>query len=71
MYKKLGVRANGKQDVETDEIDTKSLKLVELIDYDPKFDQNYLDELTSKAKKRLKTIHPDQWLSNLRGSYEL
>ena len=38
LYKKFGVRASGKQNIETGEIDTKSLSLLELIDYHPKFD---------------------------------
>lgn len=33
LYKKFGVRAIGKQNLETGEMDTKALKLVELIDY--------------------------------------
>ena len=70
MYKRFGVRANGKQNIETGEIDTKSLKLIELIDYNPKFDNTYLDSLIHKAKKNWKNMNPDEWLSNLRGGYE-
>lgn len=70
LYKKFGVRANGKQNIETGEIDTRSLRLVELIDYDPKFDSDYLNNLISKAKKSWKGINPDEWLLNLRGGYE-
>lgn len=70
LYKKFGVRATGKQNTETGEIDTKSLVLVELIDYDPKFDSNYLDLLIKKAKKSWKGIDTNEWLSNLRGGYE-
>lgn len=70
LYKKFGVQANGKQNIETGEIDTKSLKLIQLIDYNPKFDNDYLDELISKAKRSWKGINPDEWLKNLRGGYE-
>lgn len=70
LYKKFGVRAIGKQNIETGEMDTKSLKLIELIDYDPKFDSSYLDGLISKAKKNWKGINPEEWLQNLRGDYE-
>lgn len=70
LYKKFGVRAKGKQNIETGEIDTKSLKLIQLIDYDPKFDNDYLNKLISKAKKNWKGINPDDWLLNLRGGYE-
>lgn len=70
LYKKFGVRATGKQNLETGEIDTKSLKLVELINYKPKFDSDYLASLISKAKKSWKGVDGDEWLLNLRGGYE-
>jgi hypothetical protein len=70
LYKKFGVRATGKQSLETGEIDTKSLKLVELINYNPKFDSDYLTLLISKAKESWKGINTDEWLSSLRGGYE-
>lgn len=71
LYKKYGVRAIGKQNIETGALDTKSLKLIELIDYQPKFDVKYLNRLISKAKKNWTHINdPDEWLHNLRGGYE-
>lgn len=71
LYKKYGVRAIGKQNIETGELDTKSLKLVSLIDYQPKFDSKYLNGLISKAKENWKSINDaDEWLQNLRGGYE-
>jgi len=70
LYKQFGVRAIGKQNLETGEIDKKSLKLIELVDYDPKFDQNYLDELIKQAKPKIKNFDNDNWLENLRGDYE-
>lgn len=70
LYKKYGVRANGKQNIETGEFDPQSLKLVELINYDPKFDADYLSSLISKAKKSWSGVHADDWLSELRGGYE-
>lgn len=70
LYKKFGVRATGKQNLETGEIDTKSLKLVELINYNPKYDSDYLLSLISKAKKSWKGINGEEWLSDLRGGYE-
>jgi len=70
LYKKYGVRAKGMQNIETGEVDTKSLKLIELIDYSPKFDSSYLNSLIKKAKKNWKNINPDDWLMNLRGGYE-
>lgn len=70
LYKQFGVRAIGKQNIETGEIDTKSLNLIELIDYNPKFNDDYINQLISKAKKNWKGVNPDEWLLNLRGGYE-
>ena len=70
LYKNFGVRASGKQNIETGEIDTKSLKLLELIDYDTKFDDDYLKALINKAKNNWKGINADDWLLNIRGGYE-
>lgn len=71
LYKNYGVRAIGRQNLETGEIDTKSLRLVELINYNPKFDNNYLSKLISKAKQSWNQINSDEWISNLRGDYEV
>lgn len=70
LYKKYGVRAKGKQNIETGEIDTRSLQLIELIDYQPKFDNDYLNALINRAKDSWKNVNPDEWLLNLRGGYE-
>lgn len=70
LYREFGVRATGKQNLETGEIDTKSLKLVELINYNPKFDSDYLSSLISKAKKSWKDVDTNEWLINLNGGYE-
>ncbi|MEQ6119560.1 hypothetical protein [Reichenbachiella sp. MALMAid0571] len=70
LYKKYGVRASGKQNVETGEIDTKTLKLIELINYNPKYDSDYLSLLINKAKKSWQGIDTDDWISNMRGGYE-
>lgn len=70
LFKRFGVRAKGKQNIETGEIDTKSLTLLELIDYQPKFDSDYLNSLIKKAKNSWNTINTDEWLFNLRGGYE-
>ncbi|AFU69693.1 hypothetical protein P700755_003015 [Psychroflexus torquis ATCC 700755] len=70
LYKNYGVRATGKQNIDTGEVDTKSLELVELIDYNPKFDNDYLKTLINKAKNNWKGINADEWLLNMRGGYE-
>ena len=71
LYKTFGIRATGKQHSETGEIDRSTLRFVELVDYQPKYDEHYLKSLREKAKKNwLKTINPDNWLNEIRGSYE-
>lgn len=71
LYKSYGVRATGKQHTETGEIDSSTLKFVDLIDYEPKYDEQYLKELRDKAKKSwLSDINPDSWLKEIRGGYD-
>lgn len=70
LYKKFGVRASGKQNLDTGELDTKSLTLLELVNYNPRYDSEYLDSLISRAKKSWKGVNTDEWLNNLRGDYE-
>lgn len=71
LYKTFGVRATGKQNVSTGEIDPNSLKFIELIDYEPAYDEAYLSKLRSKAKKSwLGAIDADDWLREIRGGYE-
>src|SRR5690606_20398195 len=71
LYKTFGIRAKGKQHSETGEIDRSTIKFVELMDYQPKYDEQYLKSLREKAKKNwLGTINPDNWLNEIRGGYE-
>jgi hypothetical protein len=71
LYKNFGIRATGKQHSETGEIDTSSLQFIELVDYQPKYDEHYLNSLRDRAKKSwLGTINPDKWLKEIRGGYD-
>jgi len=71
LYKTFGVRAVGKQNSETGEIDTSTLKFVEFVDYQPKYDEPYLNGLIEKASKKWATIKDkDLWLREIRGSYD-
>ncbi len=66
-----GIRAIGKQNSETGEIDTSSLIFKELIDYQPNYDDLYLQELRNRAKKSwLGSINTDNWLKEIRGGYD-
>ena len=53
LYRTFGIRAIGKQHSETGEIDTSTLKFVELVDYQPIYDELYLKRLREKAKKQV------------------
>ena len=71
LYKSFGIRATGKQNSETGEIDKSTLKFVELIEYHPQYDEQYLKSLRDKAKKNwLESINPDNWLNEIRGGYD-
>jgi len=71
LYKTFGIRATGKQHSETGEIDTSTLKFIELVYYKTKYDELYLKKLRDKAKKSwLGNINPDTWLREIRGGYE-
>ncbi|MEO6229073.1 MAG: hypothetical protein ABJB11_07220 [Ferruginibacter sp.] len=71
LYKTFGIRAMGKQHSETGEIDKSSLKFLELVDYQPKYDELYLSGLREKAKSSwLGTIDADKWLRQIRGGYD-
>lgn len=71
LYKTYGIRVVGKQHAQTGEIDKSSLKFLDLIDYHPKYDENYLKTLRKKAQNWLGNIgDPDQWLRDTRGGYD-
>lgn len=71
LYRTFGVRAIGKQHTETGELDRSDLRFVELVDYQPNYDQEYLQTLRDKAKKSwLGSVEPDAWLRELRGNYD-
>jgi hypothetical protein len=71
LYKTYGIRAVGKQHSETGELDTTSLRFLELIDYNPIYEEEYLKKLRDKAKNNWQPGEdPDAWLRNLRGGYD-
>lgn len=70
LYKRYGVRAIGKQNIETGEIDTRTLKLLELINYDPLFDMDYIERLIEKASGNWENLDVDEYMSEVRGFYE-
>lgn len=71
LYKTFGIRATGKQHSETGEIDTSTLKFIDLIDYQPKYDEVYLKQLRDKARNSwLGKINSENWLREIRGGYD-
>lgn len=71
LYKSFNIRAMGKQHSETGEIDYSSLTFIELLDYQPAYDELYLKSLREKARKSwLGEINPDTWLREIRGGYD-
>jgi hypothetical protein len=71
LYRNFGVRATGKQNSETGEIDKTSLRFVGLVDYEQSYDEKYLRSLRDKARKTwLGNIDPEQWLREIRGGYD-
>jgi len=69
LYKSYGIRASGKQNTNTGEIDKASLVFLEMIDYSPKYDNDYLQKIRKKAKTWIDTINPDEYLHEVRGGY--
>ena len=66
LYRKYGARVKAKQNANTGDIDKSSLELLELIDYSPKFDEDYLKRLISRASPKWKGIDANVWLANMR-----
>ncbi len=69
LYKTVGIRATGKQNAETGELDSQTLTFAELLDYAPKYDEPYLKALRNKAKTWLLGIDADTWLKEIRGEH--
>ncbi len=67
LYKNYVIRAKGKQNSETGELDRSGLMFLELIDYNKKYDEKYLQLLRNKAMNWLSNIDPDKWLKEIRG----
>ena len=66
VYKIYGVKASGKQSLETRK--PFDLKLEEFIDYNPIFDRTQLDLLIARATPNLSQIdNVDEWLDKIRG----
>lgn len=68
LYRHFTVRAKGRQNISTREMDTASFELLEMTPFDPNYNDQYLANLIKKASPRWKGIHDaDKWLSKIRG----
>ncbi len=68
LYKSFGVRALGKQNIKTGEFDQSKLRLLDIIDFNPLYKEDYIKSLIKKAKSSWGNIKDaDEWLNNLRG----
>lgn len=68
LYKSYGVRVRGRHKIDTGEIDKKSLTLIELINYSPRYNEKYLEDLIEKAAPSFKGIgDADEWVHKIRG----
>lgn len=70
LYKKFGVRASGRQNLRTSELDQSSLKFIELLDLEPTYSEKYIDSQVEKATTAWSQVDdPDTWLNEMRGDY--
>lgn len=70
LYRKFGVRVLAKQNVITGDIDRSSLKLLEIIDFEPKFDMAYLEEKIKESTPLWSGVDADEFIHAVReGSY--
>ena len=68
VFKSYGVRAYGMQSVKTGEIDKSSLRFIDIVNYSPSNENDYLDILIKKASGSWENVpDADVWLKELRG----
>lgn len=70
LYREFGVRVRGKQNVETGEIDRNDLQLIDLIDYTPQYNDQYISNLISKVGDKFMEMDVDAWIAEIRGNNE-
>lgn len=68
LYRKFGVRVAGRQNLKTFEMDSNSLRFIELLEQDGLYSQSYLDGLLKRAAPAWAGVaSADTWLNELRG----
>lgn len=71
LYRYFGVCVKGKQNLITGDVDKSSLELLSLVDYSPKYDENYINNLIKNASPKFSDIDADEWLHSIRGGDEV
>ena len=66
LYRKFGVRVTAKQNIISGDIDSSSLKLIEMIEFEPKFDLAYLEKKIEAATPVWSGIDADEFLHKIR-----
>jgi hypothetical protein len=67
LYKPYGIRATGKQNIHTGELDKSTLSLVEIIDYDRNCREDYIDGVIQRASASWEEVGDvDEWLRQMR-----
>lgn len=70
LYKKFGVRVAARQDAVSGETDYSSAQVLEIIEYEPKYDEKYLNNLIEQATPHWDGVNVDTWLREVRGNYD-
>ena len=68
LYRKFGVRAKAKQNIITGAIDSSSLKLIEMLEFEPKFDLAYLEKKIATSTPVWSGVNVDEFLQEIRGN---
>ncbi len=66
LFHTCGIRAKGRQNIITGDIDRSSLELIEILDYTPVYDKAYMDSLRDSVGDRWKGVDIDGYLSDIR-----
>lgn len=67
LYRNFAIRAMGRVNVRSGEIDMTSLRLIDMTPFNPKFDSQYIKKLTTTASKRWSDVKDvDNWLNQIR-----
>ena len=70
LYRKFGVRTTAKQNIKSGDIDRNSLKMIEMIEFEPKFDMAYLEKKIEASTPIWSGIDVDEYLHEIReGKY--